>query len=193
MSSDVAHYVCDIPIYLWPQERYDKAMSEDTEKVVQSLIRDTEEGPDLAESLRRAAGMPASEEKIRVDESIIQRWREASGRDKWEELGGPWQFNQIVGWIRVYVGWRGLGGHLWMAKGKRLQRKTRRRFRLESIGNCLPGVCTDAVSSRVVYENLLTELQAMGKDIKRHLDLSVFERIGPYVDWRKLLDDVAGH
>jgi hypothetical protein len=43
------------------------------------------------------------------------------------DSGGPWQLNQIVGWLRLFVEGSTIGCHLWWVDAKRLNRRMRKK------------------------------------------------------------------
>ena len=55
-----------------------------------------------------------------------------------ERFGGPWKFNQIVGWLRIFVEGRMIRAHLWWIQGKRInRRKPHKRFLLTTASDVL--------------------------------------------------------
>ncbi len=107
------------------------------------------------------------------------------------ESGGPWQFNQIVGWFRLFVEGNTIGCHPWWVEAKRLNRRMRnKRLYLQTYSDVL---CArfPKESSNDIYNRLLERLTEMSKEStykNRYVDLDVFRRIGPFIDWRGLLD-----
>jgi len=104
----------------------------------------------------------------------------------WENYGGPWQYNQIVGWIRLYILGSQLRGDLWMMTGKRLYRKSRNQIQL--VGKVFETDITPDESSTQIRTKLEQELEYLQKKLckkKRFLDLECFQCLAPNIDWRK--------
>lgn len=115
-----------------------------------------------------------------------------------------WQYNEVVGWIRLL--WDGPGpvvkGYLWQVGKKTLRGgEPRRRYQRGFI----PFPFVDGEPQRKVLEEWLSPgltdgeiraqlrralLQIVAPDgdlPRRYIDLSVFDALAPYVRWRALL------
>lgn len=108
--------------------------------------------------------------------------------------GGAWQFNQTVGWLRLFAEGSTIGCHTWWVDAKRLNRRMRqRRLYLTTHSDTL-GTWFPAESSAEIFDTLLTRLSDMAANppyINRHVDLESFRRVGPFIDWRGILDSLA--
>jgi len=107
----------------------------------------------------------------------------------WETYGGPWQYNQVVGWVRLYVLGSQLRGDLWKMTGKRLHRKSRNQIRL--LGKAFEISLTPDESSEQIRAKIEEELQRLQNELskkKRVLDMQCFRTIASCIDWRKLVD-----
>jgi len=159
-------YIFDIPIYRKTKDDFDAEIETHVTKRIKEIIScDPEERP--------------------LDHQVIQRLHQSIIAD----FGGTWQFNQIVGWLRLYVEGNNVGCHLWWVD-KRINRRMRnKRLYLQSPSDILHARFTKE-SSRKIYEKLLLRLIELSEGTtykNRYLDLDVFQRIGPLIDWRKLL------
>jgi hypothetical protein len=106
-----------------------------------------------------------------------------------KSYGGPWKFNQVVGWICLYAEPSYVGAHLWWVNAKRLQRKMKKVFYLttSSMTHFYPEDDSDKI-----FQDTLEDIKRLSKKTPlkgRHIDLDPFMRIGPFVDWRKLLNN----
>lgn len=110
------------------------------------------------------------------------------------ESGGPWQFNQVVGWLRLFVEGSTIGCHLWWVDAKRLNRRMRKkRLYLTTFSDVLGAWFPDHSSSEI-FEKLdsrLCDITRRSPYVNRYVDLSVFHRLGPFIDWRGMLDRLA--
>src|ERR1700730_12875790 len=107
-------YDFDIPNYIRPSNRYYSDMEQATEKYLRKLF-------------------PANESPCKK----FPKQCELIEHEFRRGFGGPWDFNQIVGWLRLYIEGREIGGHLWWVDAKRLQTRMRKTFYLASSSNVL--------------------------------------------------------
>lgn len=103
----------------------------------------------------------------------------------------PWQYNQAVGWLRLCVSGREIRAEEWFTNARRFGRNVlRKQFTL--FGKVFVVNCAGQ-SSRAIFESLAEELNAfqVGSSRKVVLDLECFTSIGPFVNWRGLVDTAA--
>ena len=103
-------------------------------------------------------------------------------------FGAPWQFNQIVGWARLYALGTQLRADGWLAIGKRFVSSPVRK-RIEFYGNLVEFDAREGDSS-VLASRLRAELLDAVREMRRgrlHLDLRVFDRLAPLVDLRAIV------
>jgi len=160
-------YIFDIPVYRKTKADFNLEIETQVAKREEWIIsHDPEQGP-LDHEVRQ-----------RVYHKVIA------------ESGGPWQFNQVVGWLRLFVEGNTIGCHPWWVDAKRLNRRMRyKRLYMQTPSDILKARFTKE-PSKEIYNRLLERLTELSKDItykNRYVDLDVFQRIGPYIDWRKLL------
>lgn len=68
----------------------------------------------------------------------------------WKRYGGPWQFNQAVGWIRLYLLGNQFRGELWFISAKSLVRRpAHKRLEQQPGANGATAPATDAVGSAI--------------------------------------------
>lgn len=159
-------YIFDLPIYRKTKDDFDAEIETHIAKRIEWIIsHDPEQRP------------LGHEVVLRVRHSIIA------------EFGGTWQFNQIVGWLRLYVEGNTVGCHLWWVDRRINRRMRNKHLYLQSPSDILHARLTNE-SSMKIYEKLLLRLKELSEGTpykNRYLDLDVFQRIGPLIDWRKLL------
>jgi hypothetical protein len=121
-----------------------------------------------------------------------------------ERVYGGWQYNETVGWVRLY--WDGPGpvvkGYLWHVGYKKVNSGPRRRFQRgfipfpfiygEAVNNkVLEEWFDDRQTDREIYKQLrqgLVQIVARDGELPgRHLDLSMFDAVGPTVRWQGLI------
>ena len=160
-------YFADIPVYRLTQERYIGEMDSFVEKEIQTSF-----GCD------KAAESFCTRYPNRVD----------AFRDDLCLTYGVWDFNEIIGYIRLYFSGSQIRGEYWQMKGQKI-RRTRRKIFERRTGKLavevdVPGQSTD----QVICELIRSYLAGCAKELKgRHLDTSRFDATAPYVRWRDLL------
>ena len=99
-------YFFDIPIYRLPEAKYN---SDRDRYIEQSMIDLHYEKPPMADQFRN---------------------------DLWKQYGGAWQFNEIIGYIRLYFCRNQILGELWMTNAKRIVQTRRKRICLDNLESC---------------------------------------------------------
>jgi len=129
--------------------------------------------------LRGGAGGPGSSGfEAAVRERLIDRF------------GGTWDYNQAVGWLRLYVLGNQLRGTYWFTTAKRIRTNPLRK-RFEWHGSPLEVGVSDTQQSDEIFEELLSEVRRFSQEdhIKpRYVDLRPLLLLGPFIDWRALVD-----
>lgn len=114
--------------------------------------------------------------------------RKISHNILWPKLMGPWRFNQIVGWVRVYRLGDQLRGEYWSIKAKRFGLQVKKK-RLTPQGKAFEIWPGDKETSEQIFHRMCQKLRAFEKELQgRVLDLESFEKLGRFVDWRQLTD-----
>ncbi len=164
-------YIFDLPVYRCSRARHKKEMDEFVESHLRLCFDD--------HGLSRQAD---SEALLRIKANVRN------------SFGGSWEFNEIVGWVRLFPENDGIGAHVWFTEGRKLTRKMRKLFRLRTDSNCLWTHFSLNVENLEIYNGVLKALKNLTKQepVKgRVLDLSIFHRLGPYVNWKRLIEDAA--
>ena len=107
---------------------------------------------------------------------------------QWRNFGGPWRYNQVVGWVRLFVLGFQIRGEYWMVTSQRLTRRGRRDFRYSSHAftfNCSHGMSSDEIRDAVVIE--LAEFQRECRNGRLFLDVTCFDNAAQCIDWRRIL------
>lgn len=109
----------------------------------------------------------------------------------WRQYGGPWQFNDIIGYIRLYLDGYQVQGELWYVDVKRVVRKPRHKLLLcKNTGFGIPVDIPPQSSSGEIFDLIIEYLDSVRSRFKkRFIDSSLLETIGPYVDWKSLINE----
>lgn len=111
----------------------------------------------------------------------------------WETYGGPWTFNQVVGWVRLYILGSQVRGELWFVRARKLVRRPRHR-QIPMIGKAFELHTRSEESSKQIYQLVLTELKRFRKTFRGGrlmLNLECLLNAGPHIDWHALIYEAA--
>lgn len=110
-------------------------------------------------------------------------------RDRLQKQYGDWKFNEIIGYVRLYIEDNQVLGEYWRTDAKRIVRSRRKLFNWSTY-NIEPerGDLPLDGTNQEIYETILSYLEAVRVKLKgRVLDTSVFEAIGGYIDWHSFI------
>jgi len=107
------------------------------------------------------------------------------------KFGGIWRYNEIIGYIQLYISGNQILGKYFENDTERQIKTRRKRFKYISpklapeIDLPLEG------NNKAIYEEIYKYIKNCKKELPpiRFIDMSVFEKIGPYVEWRKFIED----
>jgi len=163
-------FFADLPIYRLPRDQYYESRAQYVDRFMYS-------NDEAFRAERMAFYERHGDEKI----STIDRLQ--------KEYGGPWNFNETVGYVRLHFLGSQVRGELWMVKVSRMVRTRKKMilFRSHKIVSevFIPGEAT----SGVIWQKVLEYVERARSELApRYLDSSLLEAIGVHVDWRSLLD-----
>ena len=107
----------------------------------------------------------------------------------WETYGGPWHYNQVIGWMRLHILGSQIRGELWWMVGKRFHRKSRNQ--IKCLGKAFeihffPDESSEQIFARIEQE--FEQFQNKWRRKGRIMDLECFRTLASCIDWRKLVD-----
>lgn len=106
-----------------------------------------------------------------------------------EVYGGAWDYNEIIGWIRLYFLGSQIRGEFWRVKAKRLVRSRKKHFKYHSWKLAAEINIPYKADNIEIFKLVLNYLSDCQKELKgRPLDTSRLDVVGPYVDWRSLMN-----
>jgi hypothetical protein len=145
------------------------------------------------------------DDHLRMLEEVRKKWAESSAAgddpERYARIGlsihgYPWEYNEVVGWLRLMAdGWY-IKVYLWWTREKRIARRLRRTptvRRFEYFGK-VAEIQSEYMSNEDIYEALREDLVRQQSEwpIRRsHVDLGRFDALAPYVDWRGALAAAA--
>ena len=155
-------YFFEIPIYSMKKEDYDRRMEEKLQREINRYGLD-ENNPNY---------------KLAFD-SINQN------------VYRSWQYNQIVGYFRLYKLSTEIYGEFWKIGNKRIPfRLDKKVYKDQLISTEWSIDMNDIKTSNEFYNKLIKELPHDYREYSKgyYLDLRLLKEIGPFVDWLKVLE-----
>ena len=157
-------HIFEIPVYRCSHEQFDAAYDADLASHLQTF--ETPGGPPLERNIRA------------MFEGMF-----------WQNYVAPWRFNQVVGWLCLSVRGRGFLGEEWRASGKRYSRVMRKKH-FALIGKAFEVYCPSEMTSTAIFQEVVAAVRNFQESSKRKvvLDLDCLESLGPFLDWRRMID-----
>jgi hypothetical protein len=132
-------------------------------------------------------------ESLRAETPLSPDQAAQPRRNYFNTYGGPWLYNQTVGWLRLFVLGTQIRGDLWMSARKRFVRRSIRDLR-PLTGDYFNVQCSASQSSDEIRRAVESELLEFERTYRRGrlvLDLECFCEVAPHIDWRSLVSGVA--
>jgi hypothetical protein len=98
-------------------------------------------------------------------------------------------YNQVVGWLQVFALPQLLKGYLWWTTARRVPIRPRMDFQPDP-EKVWELQCWNHQSSDEVFRQIRAEITALKRSHPirgRYIDTEAFDTLGPFVDWRTLL------
>jgi len=152
----------DIAIYRCTPELHQLEMEKEKNKLVESLCYSKEEAP---VSYKNA----------------IRGWEDRN----WY----PWRYNEVVGWIRLYIDGDSIKGEYYFIKMKRISKELRKKIYYWQ-GGAIEIHIELLDSSEDIFLKICNEIEELKKERPfkgRFIDMECFKSIGPYVNWKRLV------
>ena len=160
----------DVPVYRLTEEKY---------------YRDREEYVDKALFPK---DLPFRDELIRRDKADSDLNLRSRGHLA-ESYGGPWRFNEIIGYIRLHFLGTQVRGEYYGVQRKRIVRTRRKTLLWQAWKLAWEREIPNSASSEQIYSIVLEYIDSCRSELKhRYVDASGLEKIGPHVDWKSLLE-----
>jgi len=113
-------------------------------------------------------------------------------RDKHQsDIAYPWKFNEIIGWILLNIDSDIFSGELFLKKGERIGKSSRRRISHKD--EAFRFDVTQQMTNMDIYSRVMTNLKNLkGQGIlkKRFIDMNRFETVGKYLNWKKMFAEI---
>ena len=168
MASSTA--VFDLPIYRLSEQEFESGYAEDLRCHLASL--------------EKLSGGITREQAPRVYWSAESHFRES--------YGGPWRYNQVIGWLRLRASRSSICADLWLWNAKKFRRAPREK-RFWFVGTERIVECEPRSTSPQIFAMLSTRFDTYDTAWRGRgfvLDRECFIQVGPFVNWRQLLNRV---
>ncbi len=107
----------------------------------------------------------------------------------WRSYGGAWQFNEIIGYVRLHFLGSQVRGEYHAVRKKRVVRTRRKQFEYLTWKLAPEVDIFEPTSNENIYSAILEYIDDCRKELKnRYIDTSIFEILGPCVDWKAVYD-----
>jgi hypothetical protein len=160
-------YFHDLPVYRLREEKYHA----DRDKYVDNFV---------AQTFQHANPKPKAVKGLRMD--IEQHLYEKYG---------PWQFNEIIGYVRLYFRGSQILGEYYSVARKRLV-LTRCKTLVARTHKLAPeDYVPRGATNEEILQVILDYVDACRKEVpRRYFDDSWLRTIGPFVDWNAIMKSV---
>lgn len=104
----------------------------------------------------------------------------------WRRYGGPWNYNQIVGAIRLYALGTQIRGELWISDRSRYRRNMSNK-NISLAGSVFEVTVHEPTTDADVFREILERIVSFCRDRQRFVaDLQCFQTTGPHINWTRL-------
>lgn len=129
-----------------------------------------------------------------INEAMQINYKHSEARKKHKEYlinnYGPWNYNEIIGFIELYFIGSQIRGEYWQMEAKRLTRTRTKIFRfVTSKLSCELDISQEATNLDI-FHIIKKYLLNCNKELKnRFIDSHHFDIIGKFVDWNRLINN----
>ena len=126
--------------------------------------------------------------KFGPSEDQFEKYRVAN-EDHHFRTYGPWRFNEIIGYIRLYFLSTQIRGEYFSAEKKRNGLSRNRVFKFQTDKLAIEKNLWRSQSNEEIFEEVVSYLDRCEKELNknRYVDRKVLLEIGRFVDWRGML------
>lgn len=165
----LCRYFYDLPVYRLPRENYNKARDEYVENMLSPIAT-------------RKAGSSLSMEAM--DRNSLIAWR----NHLQQSYGGCWEFNEIVGYIRLHFLGTQVRGEYFGSPKKRIVRTRKKFFEYKTL-KLAPEVPIEPPQGNSEIVSAVREYidDCRHELPRRYIDAAMFEALAPYINWVDLL------
>ncbi|MDH5473757.1 MAG: hypothetical protein OEY61_12965 [Gammaproteobacteria bacterium] len=127
------------------------------------------------------------------DSDIVKKAyeKDPSLKEKWESrfresYGGAWEFNEIIGYIKLYFFGNQIRGEYWAVNSKKIVKTRKKQFEYKTHKLTYELTIHDETNNGIL-DKVNEYINNCKKELKkRHLDTREFETLAPCIDWVSL-------
>tara|TARA_B100001063_G_C16772156_1_gene562443 strand:- start:780 stop:1295 length:516 start_codon:yes stop_codon:yes gene_type:complete len=111
-----------------------------------------------------------------------------------EKFGGSWEYNEIIGYLEIYILGNQVRAQYWQDNKKRIV-KTRKKQFVFKTHKLVPEVSFDrSLTNEDIFDVINECISDCKQELKgRYLDTSTLDRLGPYINWKELIKNENLH
>ena len=165
------YYFYDVPVYRLNKELYYRDMDKYIEKNMYSGS--------------------ARQRKVMEDFYKTEPEQRQSTEDRLRQsYGGAWEYNEIIGFIRLYFFGTQIRGEYWSVDSQRVVRTRKKTFKYKTRKLASEIDIYREPDGPTIFSKILEYLDRCKKELRgRYFDITHLKTIGPYVNWKSLYED----
>jgi len=170
MGTGIAYFL-DLPVYRLAEDHYVADQNAHIDAVMtEHPLPDTPEHPCTATDLSEP---------------------DSAMRDHlWTSYGGAWRYNEIIGYIRLHFVGTQVRGEYWRVGTKRIVRTRKKVFEWRNWKLAPETDIPVEADSAEIFRLVLEQVAQCRSELNgRFVDTESLETLGPYLNWRALLDE----
>jgi hypothetical protein len=104
-----------------------------------------------------------------------------------DSYGGSWQYNEIIGYLRLHLLGTQIRAEYWRVAAKRIVRTRRKLIEFRHWKAVPEDELPLEGTNAEIYQAVLNHVAQCKHELKPlHVDSNMLEAVGPYIDWRAL-------
>lgn len=106
--------------------------------------------------------------------------------------GSVWDFNEIIGYIKLHFVGNQIRGEYWAVKAKRIVKTSKKSFEYKTHKLAAEMTISRDLDNNEIFEVVTQYIDRCRKELKnRYVDDAQLKKIGEFVDWRKLMESYS--
>lgn len=106
--------------------------------------------------------------------------------------GSAWDFNEIIGYIKLHFVGTEIRGEYWAVKSKRIVKSTRKEFEYKTHKLAPEISIPKKASNNLIYGIVTGYVDSCRLELKnRYIDDAQLKIIGPFLNWRELMESYS--
>lgn len=154
-------YFLDVPVYRLSEEKYDAGLKKHLDEILEPRKEFLEGHPEF--------------KALHIEVTV-------------KGYGGIWMFNEIVGYIRLYIYGTQVRGEYFTNDVKKHVKTRKKIFKHVTDKLVIEADLTMGKNNLEIYHAIFLYIEECKKVLKhRYVDDSIFKNIGAYVDWMAMI------